>query len=238
MLWAAPCCQAPWHGEGWPGRTGQGEPRLHAGSWGGGRSPPRAGAGGPGPFGLFFWAQTQMPHRGTRKGQSHPVLPVSAGPLNWCASTPCAQAPPPPPVVVPPNLPELAPGCFWPAALGGRQEQCGGLGCALPHHVDGLGVAAEAEGVAAGRGAEIDGHHHGEGGALQGARLAPLQHKEDVRDGARLARGEPKAVPAALGKGIKPPKRVNFSCFGPAVIYPSLTPRRGRDAVTPWFPLQ
>lgn len=168
---------------------------------------------------------------------AHPVLPVSAGPLNWGASTPCAQAPPPP-LVVPPHLPELAPGCLWPEALGGRQEQRGGLSCALPHHVDGLGVAAEAEGVAAGRGAEVDGHHDGEGGALQGARLAPLEHKEDVRDGARLAWGEHEAVPAALGKGTKPPEGVNFSCFGPAVIPPSLTPRRGRDAVTPWFPLQ
>lgn len=44
-----------------------------------------------------------------------------------------------------------------------------------PHHVDGLRVTGKAEGIATGRGAKVDGHHHGEGSLLRGSGLGLLQ---------------------------------------------------------------
>lgn len=43
-----------------------------------------------------------------------------------------------------------------------------------PHHVDGLRVTGKAEGIAAGCGAKVNGHHHGEGGLLRGPGLGLL----------------------------------------------------------------
>lgn len=69
--------------------------------------------------------------------------------------------------------------------------------------MDGLGVAGEAEGVTAGGGAEVDGHHHGEGRRLLGTRLAPLEGKEWDQLGLADAR-----------KRIKTPRKV----FSPMIF--------------------
>lgn len=47
-----------------------------------------------------------------------------------------------------------------------------------PHHVDGLRVTGKAEGIAAGRGAEVNGDHHREGGLLGNSSLWLLQTQD------------------------------------------------------------
>lgn len=119
-----------------------------------------------------------------------------------------------------------------------------------PHHVDGLGVAGEAEGVAAGRGAEVDGHHHGEGGGLLGASLAPLKRKGT----GSVPGGAGGTGLAALGKRAKHPpppppphsEGVNFPWIGPggtawagdAAVPGALCSDAQRGAIPPPAPLR
>lgn len=145
------------------------------------------------PSSLLIYVGTTS--RGTKTGPTSPSIPH---PSRWRVLRPACSVPASQQVKFQP---------VW------AQKKPFGSPGSSPHHVDGLGVAGEAEGVAAGRGAEVDGDHHGEGRAGLGPSLAPLEPRAALGSagwGAGSERG------CCRDTGNRARERVHFSRVGPA----------------------